>query len=336
MPQDKKQARRAVRVEDVAREAGVSPITVSRALSSPEKVKEETRRKVEAAVARTGYVLNRFASTLRSGHSTLIPVFIPTLRSPHIARAVQGCMDALEGSRYHLLMAPTGASEELQADMLAEVLPFRPAALVFNGTVRSEPMRAQLRALDIPVLEMWEVTDEPLDMMVGLCNREAGQLLGRHFRERGFAKVAFAGRVADDNDPRLAGFAEAFGRPFDHVVDVETERELQPGMGAFTAIMAALPDCDAIAFGSDLLAVGGMLQAAKADIKVPDDVAVVGYGDLEFSPHISPPLTSIHIPAYDMGCQAGKMLLRRLAGAELESRTVVSPLRLEVRDSTRR
>lgn len=336
MLQKTRLARRTVRVEDVAREAGVSPITVSRALSSPEKVKDETRKKVEAAVARTGYVLNRFASTLRSGHSTLIPVFVPSLENPHIARAVQGCMEALEGSRYHLMMAPTGASEDLQADMLAQVLPFRPAALVFNGMVNSDPIRAQLRALQIPVVEMWEVIDEPLDMMVGLCNREAGQLLGRHFRERGFIKVAYAGRTIDGSAARLVGFAEAFGRPFDHIVPLESEASLQDGMAAFTTLLARLPGCDAMLFGSDLLAVGAMLQARKSGISIPGDVAIAGHGDLEFSSHLIPALTSIHIPAYEMGKMAGKMLRQRLEGAEMATRTMVAPLRLEARDSTRR
>lgn len=336
MLQKTRLARRTVRVEDVAREAGVSPITVSRALSSPEKVKAETRLKVEAAVARTGYVLNRFASTLRSGHSTLIPVFVPSLRNPQIARAVQGCMDALEGSRYHLMMAPTGESEDLQADVLAEVLPFRPAALVFNGMVNAEPLRTQLQALDIPVLEMWEVADQPLDMMVGLCNREAGQLLGRHFREQGFQSVAYAGRTTLGNSARIAGFVESFGRNFDYILPLDGERELSEGMPAFTKVMSELPKCDAILFGTDLLAVGGMLQARKDCVSIPGDVAVAGYGDLEFSPHLSPSLTSIHIPAYEMGRQAGEMLLKRLTGQPLETRTVVAKLRLEARSSTRR
>ena len=127
--------RRAARVEDVAREAGVSPITVSRALSHPEKVKDETRQRVNDAVARTGYVINRFASSLRSGHSTIISAFVSNLSNPHFANAIQGCADALDGSRYHLLMAQTGYSDKLQRQVVEEVLPFRPAAAMSSVTV---------------------------------------------------------------------------------------------------------------------------------------------------------------------------------------------------------
>lgn len=328
--------RRAVRVEDVAREAGVSPITVSRALSNPEKVRVETRQRVEEAVARTGYVVNRFASTLRSGRSTLIPVFVPSLENPHVARAVQGCIDALDGSRYHVLMAQTGASEQMQATMLAEVLPFRPAALVFNGMVHSDKMREQLRAMAIPVMEMWELMADPIDMMVGLCNRETGMLLGKHFRQRRFGKVAYVGRTTEGSAVRMVGFVEAFGRGFDHVLPLEGERSFNDGMLGFAAVLKALPDCDAILFGSDVLAVGAMLQARKMHIPVPGQVAIAGYGDLEFAPHISPSLTSVHVSAYDMGKLAGTMLRKRLNGEAVAEAKVVSPVRLECRDSTRR
>lgn len=336
LPETSKVVRRAVRVEDVAREAGVSPITVSRALSNPEKVRAETRQKVEEAVARTGYVVNRFASTLRSGRSTLIPVFVPSLENPHVARAVQGCIDALDGSRYHVLMAQTGASEQMQATMLAEVLPFRPAALVFNGMIHSEKMREQLRAMAIPVMEMWELMADPIDMMVGLCNRESGSLLGKHFRQRRFTKVAYVGRTTDGGAVRMTGFAEAFGRNFDHVLQLADERSFNDGMLGFAAVMKALPDCDAILFGSDVLAVGAMLQARKMHIPVPGQVAIAGYGDLEFAPHISPSLTTVHVSAYDMGRLAGTMLRKKLGGEAIPETKVVTPVRLECRDSTRR
>jgi LacI family gluconate utilization system Gnt-I transcriptional repressor len=106
-------AGRTVRVEDVAREAGVSPITVSRALSAPHKVKSDTRQRVMEAVARTGYVVNTIASTLRSGRSPIVTVFVASLENPHFASAVQGALDAFEGSRFHLMFAQTGYSVPL-------------------------------------------------------------------------------------------------------------------------------------------------------------------------------------------------------------------------------
>ncbi|RYE75638.1 MAG: LacI family transcriptional regulator, partial [Hyphomicrobiales bacterium] len=204
-----------VRVEDVAREAGVSPITVSRTLSNPEKVREETRKRVEAAVAKTGYVLNRFASSLRSGHSTIISMFVSNIANPHFANAIQGCADALEGSRYNLLMAQTGYSEDAQAGMLEEVLPFRPAAMIFAGMVESEPLREKLRGMDMPVMELWDYRPDPIDMLVGFSSADGGRLLGRHFRERGFGKVAYVGRTVSRGGHTLDGLVEGLGRDVD-------------------------------------------------------------------------------------------------------------------------
>jgi LacI family gluconate utilization system Gnt-I transcriptional repressor len=323
-----------VRVEDVAREAGVSPITVSRTLSNPEKVREETRKRVEAAVAKTGYVLNRFASSLRSGRSTIISVFVSNLSNPHFANAIQGCADALEGSRFHLLMAQTGYSDQMQASMLEEVLPFRPAAIMFTGLVNSEALREKLIAIGIPVMEMWDYRPDPIDMLVGFSNAEGGRLLGRHFAERRYKTIAYAGRTEDRGQQRLSGFIEGLGREPDLVLPMEGSRSINDGATALAKIQQRLPDCDAVLFGSDILAVGALLQARKMKIDVPGQIAIAGYGDLEFSRHVTPSITTVHVSGYEMGYAAGEMLLKRLMNEEIGERTIITPVHLEKRDTT--
>lgn len=323
-----------VRVEDVAREAGVSPITVSRTLSNPEKVREETRKRVEAAVAKTGYVLNRFASSLRSGRSTIISAFVSNLSNPHFATAIQGCADALEGSRYHLLMAQTGYSDHMQTSMLHEVLPFRPAAILFTGLVSSEALREQLANMDIPVVEMWDYRPDPVDMLVGFSNAEGGRLLGAHFAERGYETIAFVGRTEDRGQQRLSGFIQGLGRAPDLVLPIEGGSNINDGMAALTRILEELPDCDAILFGSDILAVGALLQARKLKIDIPGQLAIAGYGDLEFSRHVTPAITTVHVSGYEMGYAAGEMLLKRLNGEAITDRVMVTPIHLEVRETT--
>lgn len=330
----KKGSNRPVRVEDVAREAGVSPITVSRTLSNPEKVREETRKKVEDAVAKTGYVLNRFASSLRSGRSTIISMFVTNLSNPHFANAIQGCIDALEGSRYHLLMAQTGYQGEQQADMLEQVMPFRPAAMIFASVIQSQAIRDQLRSMDLPIMEMWHQSTDPIDMLVCISNREGGLMLGRHFRDRGYRKVAFAGRTQVQGSYALGGFNEGLGREPEFVLPLEGTASINEGMAAFETVMRELPDVDAIQFGSDVLAVGAILQARKMGISIPGKVAVAGFGDLDFSEHTSPSLTTIHVSSYQMGFAAGEMLLKRLNNETVSNRIVTMPIRLEIREST--
>lgn len=323
-----------MRVEDVARVAGVSPITVSRALGNPSKVREETRQKVAAAVAATGYVVNRFASSLRSGRSSIISAFVSNLQNPHFATALQGCADALEGSAYYLLMAQTGYSERLQQQMLEQVLPFRPAAAMFTGIVQSEETRETLRRLGAPVVEMWDYRPDPVDMLVGFSNAGGGRLMGGHFRERGFRKVAYVGRTVDRGAQRLSGFADGYGEAPALVLPLEGTRTVIDGMQALEAVRRELPGCDAIFFSTDLLALGAVLKARQLGLSIPGDIAIAGYGDLDSSRHMATPLTTIHVSSYEMGHTAASMLLKRLRCEAMEDRIVLSPIRLEVREST--
>lgn len=328
---------RTVRVEDVAREAGVSPITVSRALSTPEKVKEETRQKVADAVARTGYVLNSFASMLRSGRSSIVPVFVSSLQDQHFASAIQGCADALEGSRYRLMMAQTGYTAADQESMLEQVLPFRPAAVMFTGNVKSERVREQLRNLAIPVMETWDYRPDPVDMVVGTPNIEGGRLVGEHFGQRGYKRVAYVGRIADGGVQKLEGFRQglaAFGGEVAHVVAIEGRRTLADGMAALDRVRRELPGCDGIFFGADIVAVGAMLKARHLGIAVPGEIAMAGYGDLEFSSQLYVPLTTVHVSSYEIGRIAGGMLRKRLEHESLDERAVRAPVHLEIREST--
>lgn len=328
-----------VRVEDVARVAGVSPITVSRALSTPQKVKEETRQKVTDAVVKTGYVVNGLASMLRSGRSAIVSLFVSNLQDQHLANLIQGCADAFEGTRYRLMMAPAGHAGLGQQDLLEQVLPYRPAAVMFTGTVKSERVRAQLRGLAIPVMETWDYRPDPVDMLVGLAHAEGGRLMGAHFAQLGFRRIAYAGGVSEAGLQRLDGFREglaAHGGALACVLPVGGRPSIGEGMAALGRARRELPGCDAIFFGSDVLAVGAMLRARQLGVDVPGELALAGYGDLEFSSQLHVPLTTVHVSSYQIGFTAGQMLRRRLDQDSVPERVVLSPLRLVPRASTGR
>lgn len=339
LAKDSRSTNRPVRVEDVARVAGVSPITVSRALSYPEKVKEETRRKVAEAVAQTGYVVNSFASSLRSGRSSIITVFVSSLLNPHFATSMQGLVDAFEGNRYHLMFAQTGYSEMLEMNVVSSVLPFRPAGVVFTGVVRSETTRDSLRKLGIPVLEMWGWRPDPIDMLIGFSNHDGGRLMGDHLGGRGYRRVCYCGHAQERGAERIAGLREGLalhGAELVKVLPMEGTRQIVDGVAAFDAIRAEVPDVDAIFFGTDILASGAVLRAAELGISIPRDVAVAGYGDLDFTAHMRPSLTTIHIASYEVGREAGRMLLGRLNGQEVAEPARLYPVGLMARQSTER
>ncbi len=326
-----------MRVEDVALAAGVSPITVSRVLRTPDKVRPKTRERVLEAVAASGYVVNPIASSLRSGRSAIVSVFVASLQNPHFAAAMQGALDAFEGSRFHLMFAQTGYSEQLSADVVETLLPFHPAGVMFTGVVRRDDTRTALRSLGVPVVEMWGDRPDPIDMLVGSSGYAGGRLMGAHFGARGYKRIAFSGHTLERGNARLEGFRDGlaeFGAEVALVVPKEGTRGVADGMAALDEIVARMPDCDAAFFGTDVLAVGALLAARRHGLDVPGRLALAGYGDLEFTALIEPTLTSIHVADYDMGRMAGDMLLRRLNGQPVETPIVHVPVHLEARRST--
>ena len=332
-------AGRAVRVEDVAREAGVSPITVSRALRTPEKVKSATLARVLEAVEKTGYQVNSIASSLRSGQSSFVSVFVASLENPHFAASMQGAIDAFEGSRFQLLFAQSGYAENLSAARVKSMLPFKPAGIIFTGIVREEETRAFLKSLGVPVIEMWGDVPNPIDMLVSSAGREGGRLMGEHFGHQGFKRVAYVGHTIERASPRIEGFIaglKPFGVAPALVLPMEGTRDLEDGVAAFDRIRAEVPDCDAIFFGTDVMAAGAIVRAMELGLDIPGDIAIAGYGDLDFSAHIRPSMTSVKIQDYEIGKTAGRLLLQRLKGEVLAQPIIQVPVQLETRSSTAR
>jgi LacI family transcriptional regulator, gluconate utilization system Gnt-I transcriptional repressor len=330
---------RPVRVEDVAKVAGVSPITVSRALRTPEKVKPATLERVLEAVKETGYHVNSIASSLRSGQSSFISVFVASLQNPHYAAAMQGVIDAFEGSRFHLMFAQTGYAEDLSAETVRSMLPFKPAAILFTGIVRNEETRDFLRSLQVPIMELWGEEPNPIDMVVTSPGSQGGRLMGEHFGEQGFKRIAYIGHTHPRSTPRIDGFAEGlrkFGSKISLLLPNEGTSEMEDGARALERILEELPDCDAMLFGTDVMAAGALVRARELDIAVPGQIAIAGYGDLYFTAHTRPTMTSVRIFDYEIGQSAGNMLLERLRGGIVEQPIIQVPLKLEVRGSTTR
>ena len=275
------------------------------------------------AVEKTGYQVNSIASSLRSGQSSFVSVFVASLENPHFAASMQGAIDAFEGSRFQLLFAQSGYAENLSAARVKSMLPFKPAGIIFTGIVREEETRAFLKSLGVPVIEMWGDVPNPIDMLVSSAGREGGRLMGEHFGHQGFKRVAYVGHTIERASPRIEGFIaglKPFGVAPALVLPMEGTRDLEDGVAAFDRIRAEVPDCDAIFFGTDVMAAG----------------AIAGYGDLDFSAHIRPSMTSVKIQDYEIGKTAGRLLLQRLKGEVLAQPIIQVPVQLEKRSSTAR
>jgi LacI family gluconate utilization system Gnt-I transcriptional repressor len=308
-------------------------------LRTPDLVKPSTRAKVAAAVAKTGYMVNPIASSLRSGKSAFISVFVASLQNLHYAAAMQGMIDAFEGTNFRLTFSQAGYAEDISAEQVRGMLPFKPAAIVFSGIVRDEGARQFLKSLKVPVLEMWGENPDPIDMLVVSPAREGGRLLGEHFGAQGFRRIAYIGHAGSRARPRIEGFEAGlapYGGRISLLLPAEGTVAMEDGLAAVEEVLARLPDCDAMLFGSDMLAAGALVRLARMGIDVPGRIAVAGYGDLFFAAHTQPAMTSVHTAPYDVGRRTGELLLERLTKGRVVQPVIHAPLRLEVRDSTRR
>ena len=337
--------KRPARIDEVARIAGVSPITVSRALRQPEKVAEDKRRRIQAAIEQTGYAPNQDAIRLRSGGrpaasaaaaSTLVAAFVSNIANPQFSRAVRTCAEVLEPAGYRLMTGETAYSYARETAMIQSLRDLRPAAVLFTGVIELEENREALRSLGVPVMETWAYPQDPIDMLVGFSNFDGGRLVGEHFGERGYRSIAYVGRGGGRGVLRLQGFKEGLAkhglRPAAEL-SVEGPAGLAEGRRAMAALLEQGEPLDAAFFGNDLLAIGALSEARRRGLTVPGDLAVAGFGDIELAETLEPGLTTVRIDSDDIGRRAGRMLLTRLTGGTPERGIELVDLSLVVRAS---
>ncbi len=183
---------------DVARVAGVSPITVSRTLGRPEAVAPATRRRVLEAVRATAYVPNLAAGSLASSRSRLVAIFLPTIANSIFADTVQALTERLAVAGYQTLLGLTGYSAEQEEHLLEAVLGRRPDGIVLTGTEHSQVSRERLARVGIPLVEVWDLCAKPLDMLVGFSHEAVGAAVAQYLLGKGYRRVS----LVSLDDPR--------------------------------------------------------------------------------------------------------------------------------------
>lgn len=318
----------AARMADVARSAGVSAITVSRALRMPGRVAPATRARVEAAVQALGYVPNLVAGALKSQRSNIVVAIVPTLVSAIFAETVEGLTSVLREHGYQLLIANSGYAPETEESLVRAFLGRRPDAIVLTGIHHTAGARAQVRAAGIPVVETWELADDPIDMNVGFSNRDAARRLTEALLGRGYRRIAFAGvdpavelRSRRREEGYRAAMRAARLAPVVHRLDAaERGLTMRSGARAAATLLAARPRIEAVMFANDFPAFGAMAECARRGVAVPAGLAVAGFGDFEVAREACPALTTVRVPGREMGRRAAAMILDRLAGRPVANR----------------
>ncbi|NDL64020.1 LacI family DNA-binding transcriptional regulator [Acerihabitans arboris] len=318
-----------ITIFDVAKLAGVAPITVSRVMNQPDQVKESTLLKVRRVIEETGYVRNQIAGSLASNRTRLVAVVVPMLTNPIFADTFQAIAARLEQANYQVLLGISGYKAAQEQELLEVVLSRRPDGIILTGTIHTEVSRKRLRATGIPVVETWDMTDDPIDMLVGFSHETIGQREAQHLLAQGYRDFA----LIEVDDPRGVrrsnSFIQQLARQDVTPLDRQTFHGLptleQGRLGLVNLLhllqrppveiragSAVIQRPLILVCTSDTLAHGVLTEAASRGIAVPGQVAVMGFGDMNFAAHTFPALSTVKIDGTDIGQRAASALLERL------------------------
>lgn len=307
-----------VTIEDVARQAGVAPITVSRALNTPEKVSLKFRKRIDLAVETLGYVPNLIAGGLASAGMRMIPVIVPSLSILTYIEVIHGIQQTLEASGYQVLLGSTDFSLERETALVDSVLGYSPSGVILTGLKHSDRTIRRLRSWGRPVVEMMELGEGAIDMNVGVDNTQVGATMARHLLERGYRRIAYLGTGMTHDYramQRYEGHRQVLrdaGVKSELLFQHDEPSSYDVGRQLFLEAWESCPELEALHFANDNLAAGAILEANRRGIRVPEDIAIGGYLGLSLSEHLTPRLTTVAVPRLEMGVAAAGMLLRRL------------------------
>jgi LacI family gluconate utilization system Gnt-I transcriptional repressor len=331
----------APRLEDVARVAGVSAMTVSRAFTHPEKVAQNTYRHVVNTATALGYIPDLNARSLSTTRTGMIAVVIPSITNSVLADLVSGMSDVLQPDGFHLLIGGTGFSLEKEEAIVRAFLARRPDGIYVTGTAHTDGTRHLLSQAGVPVVEGCNLTDRPIDMVVGISNFEAARAVVRHLIARGHRRIAYVGSDHSENDrvrDRYLGYRAALEEvgidPADNAA-IFADFEMESGARAVAMLMGGeAPAPTAIFFSVDMLAAGGIFECQRRGIGVPGDLAIAGFGNHRISGEIVPKLTTAGVSGYRIGTQTADLLRRRFAKETIAERVIDMGYELIVREST--
>jgi LacI family gluconate utilization system Gnt-I transcriptional repressor len=328
-----------ITLADVARAAGVSPITVSRALRGERAVDPELAEKARAAAQRLGYVPDPAARALASRRSTHVAVLIPMLTNMLFVEMLEALQQVLRGAGYQTLIGVTHYDPEEEEQLLREQLAHRPAGLIITGLDRNEATRALIAECGLPCVHLMEVSPTPDVHSVGLSQFDAAMTMTRHLLGRGYRRIAFAAAQLDPRTlQRLEGWRREMSSAGCHDMALEcldpAPSSLVLGGAMLEKILEQDPSVDAIFFCNDDLAQGALLAAQRHGIAVPDRVAVAGFNDLVGSDLMVPPLTTVRTPRREIGDAGARMLLQLLGSERPAQPSLDLGFTLMVRGST--
>lgn len=314
---------------DVARHAEVSLTTASRALNHPREVRASVLERVQAAVKALGYVPHGAARALASHRTHAIGALIPTFDNAIFARAIEALQHRLSESGHTLLLACSEYEFRRGLIQAQSVIEHGVDGLMLIGEAHDPGLFSLLADRRLPYVVTWVYKPKGPHPTIGFDNRQAASRMASYLVDIGHRRIAMIAGIGVYREPgwegttndraigRIAGVREALearglNLPPDRLV--EAPYDVGEARRALRILMSHPEPPTAIVCGNDVLAFGALFEARALGLRVPEDLSVVGFDDLDLARHTEPPITTMRVPSAEMGKRAAEYLLARLAG----------------------
>ncbi|EKF41499.1 transcriptional regulator [Nitratireductor indicus C115] len=311
---------RSVGIREVARRAGVSTATVSRALNNPDSVSATLRARIHATIDEIGYIPDASARALSSRKTRTIGAIVPTIDNAMFAQGLQALQTYLATKDYLLLLATNEYDLEVELKQARNLVSRGIDGLILRGDQRHDDLRRMLLTQKIPFVNVGVYEPEKPYPSIGVNNTAAGRRIARHLMELGHRRVAIVAALQRNNDraqARVSGVLDVLAANDAVPPDrwhLQVNYKLDDARQAARVLLTGADRPTAVICGNDVIAYGVMLEAIKLGIEVPAQLSVVGFDDLEWSRHLRPSLTTIHMPTDEIWVRAGEYLVEHLSG----------------------
>ena len=324
----------------VAKAAKVSPSTVSRTFNHPDLVNPATRKKINRAIQRLGYIRNRAAQTMHGKRSGTIGLVVPTINHAIFAEVIQAFSDSIDKAGFTLLLASHGYDLDREYAMVRKLLEHRVDGVALVGLEHSDSTARLIEQQKIPALAIWNYSENSALPCVGADNRLAGRLATKHLLTLGHREIGLIFPRTTGNDRaqhRLTAVREVLNEVG---ISVPSEHESEAPYSVSQAKHAAIPLLTdrsrptALLCGNDVIAQGALFAAQSLGLKVPNDLSIIGIGDFKGSADVEPGLTTIRIPAETIGTLAGEKFTDFITSDNPETFRICCELERVVRGTT--
>lgn len=303
-------------MQDVANIAQVSAMTVSRALRPGTPVSAGIRARILYVVERLDYAPDESARQFASGRSSLVAVLVPTLENELCTAFLRDVSNALASSKLQMIFGVSDHETKTSQDQVSALLRRNPEGVIVWGADHPDKTRRLLGSSGIPIVETADIPDAPIDNAVGIAHADAGRAMVYHLYERGYRRIAHLGHVAGEQSlegKRRRGYYDALSEldlPTHLVIDSGQQRsEIAQGSVDLTLALRQDPLIDAAVCTSDHCAFGALSHCQRVGAAVPNQIAIIGFGDSDLARAALPPLSSVRLPVETFAKRSVAMLL---------------------------